>query len=78
MPGLTLSNEFISRDEALHTEFAVLLYSKLGAPLAGRPYSYHCARGSGHRDGVYLQGSSMSSDRNERGPHVQIHSVRGG
>ena len=28
MPGLTLSNEFISRDEALHTEFAVLLYSK--------------------------------------------------
>jgi ribonucleotide reductase beta subunit family protein with ferritin-like domain len=34
MPGLTLSNEFISRDEALHTEFAVLLYSKLGAPLA--------------------------------------------
>ena len=29
MPGLTLANEFISRDEALHTEFAILLYSKL-------------------------------------------------
>lgn len=29
MPGLTLSNEFISRDEALHTEFATLLYNKL-------------------------------------------------
>lgn len=29
MPGLTLSNEFISRDEALHTEFAALLYHKL-------------------------------------------------
>jgi ribonucleoside-diphosphate reductase subunit M2 len=29
MPGLTLSNEFISRDEALHSEFAVLIYSKL-------------------------------------------------
>ncbi len=29
MPGLTLSNEFISRDEALHTEFAILLYLKL-------------------------------------------------
>lgn len=28
MPGLTLSNEFISRDEGLHTEFAVLLYNK--------------------------------------------------
>jgi len=33
MPGLTLSNEFISRDEALHTEFAVLLHSKLEKPL---------------------------------------------
>lgn len=33
MPGLTFSNEFISRDEALHTEFAVLLYSKLGTTL---------------------------------------------
>jgi ribonucleotide reductase beta subunit family protein with ferritin-like domain len=29
LPGLTLSNEFISRDEALHVEFAVLLYNKL-------------------------------------------------
>ena len=29
MPGLCFSNELISRDEALHTEFAVLLYSKL-------------------------------------------------
>ncbi len=30
MPGLTFSNELISRDEALHTEFAVYLYSTLG------------------------------------------------
>lgn len=30
MPGLTLSNEFISRDEGLHTTFACTLYSKLG------------------------------------------------
>lgn len=29
MPGLTLSNEFIARDEGLHTDFACLLYSKL-------------------------------------------------
>lgn len=29
MPGLTFSNELISRDEALHTEFAVMLYGKL-------------------------------------------------
>ena len=26
MPGLTFSNELISRDEGLHTDFAVLLY----------------------------------------------------
>lgn len=29
MPGLCTSNEFISRDEGLHTEFAILLYSML-------------------------------------------------
>jgi ribonucleotide reductase beta subunit family protein with ferritin-like domain len=29
LTGLTFSNELISRDEALHTEFAILLYSKL-------------------------------------------------
>jgi ribonucleoside-diphosphate reductase subunit M2 len=33
MPGLTFSNELISRDEALHTEFAVLLYSRLNSRL---------------------------------------------
>lgn len=29
LPGLTFSNELISRDEGLHTEFAVAMYSKL-------------------------------------------------
>ena len=29
MPGLTFSNELIARDEGMHTEFAILLYSKL-------------------------------------------------
>jgi len=29
MPGLTFSNELISRDEGLHTDFACLLYTKL-------------------------------------------------
>ena len=33
MPGLTFSNELISRDEGLHTEFAVELYHTLGTPL---------------------------------------------
>ena len=34
MPGLTFSNELISRDEALHTEFAILLYSKIQKKLS--------------------------------------------
>lgn len=33
MPGLTFSNELISRDEGLHCEFACLLYSMLSAKL---------------------------------------------
>ena len=34
MPGLGFSNELISRDEGLHTEFATLLYSKLQTKLS--------------------------------------------
>jgi ribonucleoside-diphosphate reductase beta chain len=34
MPGLTTSNEFIARDEGLHTEFACLIYSKLNNKLS--------------------------------------------
>lgn len=33
MPGLTFSNELISRDEGLHTDFACLLYKQLIHPL---------------------------------------------
>jgi len=33
MPGLTFSNELISRDEGLHTEFACMLYTMLQNPL---------------------------------------------
>lgn len=33
MPGLTFSNELISRDEGMHRDFACLLYSKLERPL---------------------------------------------
>ena len=33
MPGLTFSNELISRDEGLHTDFACLLYNQLHNPL---------------------------------------------
>ncbi len=39
MPGLTFSNELISRDEGMHTDFAVLLYSKLKKKInKGRVY----------------------------------------
>ena len=34
MPGLTFSNELISRDEGLHTDFACLLYSLLNNRLS--------------------------------------------
>ncbi len=34
MPGLSFSNELISRDEGLHTDFACLLYSQLKNPLS--------------------------------------------
>jgi ribonucleotide reductase beta subunit family protein with ferritin-like domain len=34
MPGLTFSNELISRDEALHTEFAIYIYSILEKKLS--------------------------------------------
>ena len=34
MPGLTFSNELISRDEGLHTEFACLMYSLLEETLS--------------------------------------------
>ena len=34
MPGLTSSNELISRDEALHTDFACLMYSMLDNKLS--------------------------------------------
>jgi ribonucleoside-diphosphate reductase beta chain len=33
MPGLTLSNEFIARDEGLHCEFACMLYGKIQTKL---------------------------------------------
>ena len=36
MPGLCFSNELISRDEGLHTDFACLLYSKIKSKLDPR------------------------------------------
>jgi ribonucleoside-diphosphate reductase subunit M2 len=39
MPGLTFSNELISRDEALHTEFAILLYKKLVKRISAKVFT---------------------------------------
>ena len=36
MPGLTFSNELISRDEGLHTEFACLMYSMIANRLTNK------------------------------------------
>lgn len=38
MPGLTFSNELISRDEALHTEFAILLYNSMKKKLSKQKF----------------------------------------
>jgi ribonucleoside-diphosphate reductase subunit M2 len=39
MPGLTFSNELISRDEALHTEFAILLYNTMKKKLTKQKFN---------------------------------------
>jgi ribonucleoside-diphosphate reductase subunit M2 len=36
MPGLTFSNELISRDEGLHTDFACLIYKHLTNKLSNQ------------------------------------------
>ena len=38
LPGLCLSNEYISRDESLHVEHAVLLYSKLKSRVSKKKF----------------------------------------
>merc|ERR1712054_605117 len=45
MPGLTFSNELISRDEGLHAEFACLLYGMLQNPLPD-DVAHHIIRGA--------------------------------
>jgi ribonucleotide reductase beta subunit family protein with ferritin-like domain len=44
LPGLTVSNEFISRDEGLHTDFACLLYSKLTNTRLSKTRAYKLIR----------------------------------
>ena len=58
MPGLTFSNELISRDEGLHTDFACLLYRSDYAH-----YHYLC---SGVRKEFYLRFVACEFDWNEQ------------
>jgi ribonucleotide reductase beta subunit family protein with ferritin-like domain len=44
LPGLTVSNEFISRDEGLHTDFACLLYSRLKNTRLSKTRAYKLIR----------------------------------
>ena len=55
MPGLCHSNELISRDEALHTEFAVLLYNKLEKKLPKKKNSRNNNRICRNRKRIYLR-----------------------
>ena len=41
MPGLCHSNELISRDEGLHTEFAVIMYKNLVDKPSTDNYQYY-------------------------------------
>ena len=58
MPGLCFSNELISRDEGLHTDFACLIYSMLQTKLKGEevpaestiPCPYSCRSHSSYAD----------------------------
>ena len=64
MPGLTFSNELISRDEALHTEFAVMLYNKLEKKIAkkkpeSQPTSETAVSGFAQSGDGYLTGNQI-------------------
>mmetsp|Transcript_40316 Transcript_40316/g.113009 ORF Transcript_40316/g.113009 Transcript_40316/m.113009 type:complete len:351 (-) Transcript_40316:416-1468(-) len=53
MPRLTFSNELISRDEGLHTEFACLLYGKLQNPLP-EDVVHNIVRGAVEAERVFI------------------------
>ncbi len=58
MPGLTFSNELISRDEGLHCEFACLLIRNACEQVfAGSSESHH-QRCGGNREGIYYRGAA--------------------
>jgi ribonucleoside-diphosphate reductase subunit M2 len=73
MPGLAFSNELISRDEGLHTDFACLMYRHLmNKPTRERIYEIV-------RDAVKIEQEFLTDallrrlDRHELAPHGPVH-----
>eukprot|EP00798_Chlamydomonas_sp_ICE-L_P027829 gene27829-biopygen5228 len=76
LPGLTKSNEFIARDEGLHTEFACLLHSKLLKRMLPEEASRDVHGSDLYREGVHLRGGPLSLGGDEPQAHVPVHRAR--
>ena len=77
--ALTLSNEFISRDEGLHRNFAVALIQQiLAQPNCGRKYSI--VEESVKAEEMWVRNSALArkTGRNEPGFDVSVREVRCG
>ena len=74
MPGLSFANEFISRDEGLHCDFACLLYSQLDSSLLEE-------RSEDYQHAVEIEKefvmrcSASQTDRHECRSDVPIHRI---
>ncbi len=75
MPGLTFSNELISRDEGLHCEFACLLYSMLENKLPAEQVRQIISGCGDDREGIYHRSAAGRSDRDERPADAAIHRI---
>ena len=73
MPGLTFSNELISRDEGMHCDFACLLYSHAREEAHGRRAARHHRRGGRVREGVCVRSALGGADRHELRADVPVH-----
>ena len=65
MPGLSFSNELISRDEGMHTDFACLLYSMLDNKLPKEKVTRYYQRCCSDRTEICNRCTSGQPDRNE-------------
>ena len=76
MPGLTFSNEFISRDEGLHCDFACLMFRHLvHKPSEQRVQNHQCSK---DRAGVSPRGPACEAHRDELHPNETVHRIHGG